>query len=86
MKEEIENYKNEKQIQTNSVKQNNTKLWKSITENRNRIQNDLNQTKDEMKSLQKDLSELIQKHQQLERKYSSNLQTTVHQKKQTSNN
>ena len=72
MKEEIENYKNEKQIQTNSIKQKTEEIHaqnktiqeyenkcnknegtikkqetqiKSITDSRNRIQNDLNQTK-----------------------------------------
>ena len=72
MKEEIENYKNEKQIQANSIKQkteemhaknktiqdyenesskNETTIKKQETQvklmsdNRNRIQNDLNQTK-----------------------------------------
>ena len=38
------------------------KKQKSITDNRSRIQNDLNQTKNEIKSLQKELSEIIQKH------------------------
>ena len=38
------------------------KKHKSITDNRSRIQNDLNQTKNEIKSLQKELSEIIQKH------------------------
>ena len=40
---------------------------KSITDNR--IPNDLNQTKNKMKGLQKDLSELTKKQQQLEQKY-----------------
>ena len=70
MKEEIENYKTEKQIQTNSIKQKTEEIHaknktiqeyenmrgknettikkqeiKSITDNRSRIQNDLNQMK-----------------------------------------
>ena len=40
---------------------------KSITDNR--IPNDLNQTKNKMKGLQKDLSELTKKQRQLEQKY-----------------
>ena len=96
MKEEIENYKTEKQIQTNSIKQKTEEIHaknktiqeyenmcskneattkkqetriKSITDIRSGIQNDLNQTKNELKSFQKDLPELIQKQQQLERRY-----------------
>ena len=39
---------------------------KSITDNRSGIQNDLNQTKNGMKSFQKDLPELIKKQPQSE--------------------
>ena len=78
MGKEIENYKNEKQIQANSIKQKTEEIHaknktiqeyenmcgknettfkkqeiKSITDNRRRIQNDLNQAKNEMKSLRK---------------------------------
>ena len=88
MEKEIENYKNEKQIQANSIKQKTEEIHaknktiqeyenmcgknettfkkqeiKSITDNRRRIQNDLNQAKNEMKSLRKELSEIIQKHE-----------------------
>ena len=41
-----------------TIKKQQTQI-KSITDNRSRIQNDLNQTKNEMKSLQKQLSEII---------------------------
>ena len=57
-----------------TIKKQETQI-KPITDNTNmntkwnRIQNDLNQTKNEMKSKQKDLSGLIQKQQLLERKF-----------------
>ena len=51
-----------------TIKKQQTEI-RSITDNRSRIQKHLNQTKNEMKSLQKQLSEIIQKHQQLEQKY-----------------
>ena len=44
-------------------------MIKAITENENKLQNELDQTKIEMTIQQKELSELIQNHQQLHRKY-----------------
>ena len=83
MGKEIENYKNEKQIQANSIKQKTEEIHaknktiqeyenmcgknettfkkqeiKSITDNRRRIQNDLNQAKNEMKSFRKNCQKL----------------------------
>ena len=96
MKLEIENLKNEKQIQTNLIKLKKQEIYeknqtieqyekknsnhklalkkqeiliKTTTERGNKLQNELDQTKNETTIQQKELSELILKHQQLRRKY-----------------
>ena len=96
MKHEIENLKNEKQVQLNLIKLKKEEIYeknqtieqyekessnhklelkkqetliKATTERGNKLQNELDQTKTEMTIQQKELSELIQNHQQLHRKY-----------------
>ena len=96
MKHEIENLKNEKQVQLNLIKLKKEEIYeknqtieqyekensnhklalkkqetliKATTERGNKLQNELDQTKTEMTIQQKELSELIQNHQQLQRKY-----------------
>ena len=96
MKHEIENLKNEKQIQLNLIKLKKEEIYeknqtieqyekensnhklalkkqetliKATTERGNKLQNELDQAKTEMTIQQKELSELIQNHRQLQRKY-----------------
>ena len=96
MKLEIENLKNENQVQSNLIKlkkeeiykrnqtieqyekeNSNNKLalkkqktlTKATTERGNKLQNELDQTKNEITIQQKELSELILNNQQLQRKY-----------------
>ena len=96
MKHEIENLKNEKQVQLNLIKLKKEEIYeknqtieqyekessnhklelkkqetliKATTERGNKLQNELDQAKTEMTIQQKELSELIQNHQQIQRKY-----------------
>ena len=64
----IEQYEKENSNHKLALKKQET-LIKAITERRNKLQNELDQTKTEMTIQQKELSELIQNHQQLQRKY-----------------
>ena len=64
----IEQYEKENSNHKLALKKQET-LIKATTERGNKLQNELDQTKTEMTIQQKELSELIQNHQQLQRKY-----------------
>ena len=64
----IEQYEKENSNHKLALKKQET-LIKATTERGNKLQNELDQTKTEMTIQQKELSELIQNHRQLQRKY-----------------